>query len=140
MALVTLGSRVIVSTCGLFGLGTALISMTACSDPTTILAVVVDSAVVLSIGVDPDPTRTYEADRTGIDPGSALTELGVAGLPIDVAWYPLSYVCDDARGERLTVQLTRPDPRMADHGFSPGTGRLHCSQTLMRYLVIRNLG
>jgi len=119
----------------LAGLGAALGGLPGCDDPGTFRAVRVDSTVVRSSTVQPDAERTWEADRGDVRPDSTLVALLEDGLPVDVAWRPLIYRCDDPRGPRLTVQLTRPDARMATHGFTPGTGRLGCSEELMRYLV-----
>jgi hypothetical protein len=119
------------------GLGTVLTAPTACDDPGTVEGIHVDSAVVRSSSVQPDPARTWEHDLAEVRPDSALASLWRAGLPVEVAWRPLDYRCEDPRGGRLTVQLTDADGRMADHGFRPGTGRLACSEELMRYLVVR---
>lgn len=120
---------------GSLTVGAALAGSSACDDPSAVRDVSVDSAVVLSAGVVPDPARTYEYDRASVRPDSALAALWRAGLPVEVAWRPLHYRCLDPRGARLTVELTAPDPRMADYDFSLGTGRLPCSEDLVRYTV-----
>jgi hypothetical protein len=119
----------------LTGLGAAIGSLPGCDDPGTLRAVRVDSAVVRSSSVQPDAARTWEAERSDVRPDSTLVALLEDGLPVEVAWRPLLYRCDDPRGPRLTVQLTRPDARMATRGFTPGTGRLGCSEELMRYVA-----
>ncbi len=120
---------------GLFGLVAAFASVHGCDDPGTLQAIRIDSAVVRSSSVQPDPDRTWEYDLADVRPDSVLTVLWQAGLPLEVAWRPLDYRCEDPRGGRLTVQLTRPDARMAEHGFVAGTGRLVCSEELVRYVV-----
>jgi hypothetical protein len=95
----------------------------------------IDSVVVRSSSVQPDPGRTWEYDLAEVRPDSVLAALWQAGLPLEVAWRPLDYRCEDPRGGRLTVQLTRPDTGMAERGFVAGTGRLVCSEELMRYVV-----
>lgn len=117
------------------GLGTALVAVPGCDDPGTLRAIHVDSTVVRSSSVQPDPGRTWEYDPAGAPPDSVLATLWQLGFPLEVAWRPIAYRCDDPRGPRLTVQLARQDERMADHDFVQGTGRLACSEELMRYVV-----
>jgi len=112
-----------------------LVALTACSDPSGPSELVVDSAVVSSESVTPAEGRTYEYDFAEVRPDSVLRALWRDGLALEVAWRPLYYRCDDARGPRLTVQLAAPDSGMASHDFTPGTGRLGCSTDLMRYVV-----
>lgn len=116
-------------------LGFALSGVVACDDPGTLQMIRVDSTVVRAATVQPDPDRTWEADRADVRPDSMLAALEVDGLPLEVAWRPVDYRCDDPRGARLTVQLTRDDARMAAHGFTHGTGRLACAEELVRYTV-----
>jgi len=120
---------------GSMTLGAALAGIPGCDDPTSVEHVQIDSTVVASSTVTPDPARAYEYDFSAVRPDSVLSALWMAGLPVEVAWLPVDYRCDDPRGERLTVQLTEPDARMADHDFSPGTGRLMCAEELVRYVV-----
>ena len=108
----------------------------ACSSTVSIdERIVVDSLQVTSSGVTPAPERTYEYDFSGVRPDSVLPALWKAGIRVGTAWRPLDYRCEDVRGPRLTVQLEEPDERMAEHDFSPGTGRLACSERLMRYTL-----
>ncbi len=120
---------------GLMTLGAALAGVPGCDDPASVGDVRIDSTVVASSTVDPDPARTYEYDFSAVRPDSVLQALWRAGLPLEVAWLPVDYRCDDIRGARLTVELAAPDSRMADHDFSPGTGRLLCAEELVRYVV-----
>jgi hypothetical protein len=113
---------------------------TACSDPGGVSDVVVDSVVISSESVTPVEGRTYEYDFAEVRPDSVLLALWRAGFAVEVAWRPLHYVCEDARGARLTVQLAASDSGIAAHGFSPGTGRLRCSVDLMRYVVSTHPG
>lgn len=124
---------------GLPGLGCGMLAVTVavagCGDPLAFREVQVDSSVVRSATVTPDPDRSYEYDRFEPRVDSVLTALWRDGIPIEVAWRPIDYLCADARGERLTVQLERADARMNAHDFSPGTGRLACASHLMQYVV-----
>jgi hypothetical protein len=97
---------------------------------------VLDSMVVLSVDVSPAPERTYEYDSPLVRPDSVLSALWRTGLVFEAAWLPLDYRCEDPRGPRLTVQLPRADTRMADQGFSLGTGRLACATELMQYVLV----
>ena len=110
----------------------------ACGDeePTSPF-VLLDSSMVASATVVPniDATRTYEYDFSAVRPDSVLVALWSAGLPLTQAWLPVAYLCEDARGPRLTVELTTPDARMASHDFRLGTGRLACSQDLWQYTL-----
>lgn len=110
----------------------------ACGDdePTSPF-VLVDSSVVASATVVPniDATRTYEYDFSTVQPDSVLVALWNAGLPLTQAWLPVAYLCEDARGARLTVELATPDSRIEAHDFRLGTGRLGCSQDLWRYTI-----
>ncbi len=128
--------RPVIGAVALVVLGAALAAVPGCDDPGTVQGIRIDSTVVRASTVQPDPARTWEADLPGARPDSVLAALWHAGLPLDVAWRPIDYRCEDPRGPRLTVQLSEPDARMADHGFVPGTGRLACSEELMRYLVL----
>jgi hypothetical protein len=121
---------------GLATLGAALAGIPGCDDSTSVEFVHIDSTVVASSTATPDPARTYEYDLAEVRPDSVLSALWIAGLPVEVAWLPVDYRCDDIRGPRLTVQLTAPDtPRMAAHDFTPGTGRLMCAEKLVRYVI-----
>jgi hypothetical protein len=115
-------------------------ALPACSDPGGVSDVVVDSVVVSSETVTPAEGRTYEYDFAEVRPDSVLLALWRAGFALEVAWRPLHYACEDARGARLTVQLAAPDSAMALHDFTPGTGRLRCSADLMRYVVSAHPG
>jgi hypothetical protein len=106
-----------------------------CSDATGIHGVAIDSSVVQSADVSPAEGRTYEYDFAEVDADSVLSALWIDGLPVEVAWLPLDYRCEDARGARLTVQLTAPDQRMAGRDFTLGTGRLRCSLELIQFVV-----
>lgn len=110
----------------------------ACGDdePTSPF-VLVDSSIVASATVVPniDATRTYEYDFSTVQPDSVLVALWNAGLPLTQAWLPVAYLCEDARGARLTVELSSPDARIESHDFRLGTGRLACSQDLWRYTI-----
>lgn len=115
-------------------------ALAACTNPTTTAVtpglLVVDSMVVPSQGVSPAPERTYEYDSPLVRPDSVLSTLWRAGLSFDAAWLPLDYRCEDPRGPRLTVQLPRPDARMANHDFTLGTGRLGCATELTKYVLV----
>lgn len=93
----------------------------------------VDSTLVPSADVTPDADRTYEYDFGTVRTDSVLLALWRGGLPVADAWLPASYLCEDLRGPRLTVQLAGPDDRMAQHDFALGTGRLQCSEQLWEY-------
>jgi len=97
----------------------------------------VDSSVVASATVVPtiDATRTYEYDFSTVRSDSVLVALWNAGLPLTQAWLPIAYVCEDALGARLTVELATPDSRIEAHDFRLGTGRLGCSQDLWQYSI-----
>ena len=86
-----------------------------------------------------DPARTfhYRVGRVE-DPRSLLVDLWDLGLQSSRAWQPLDDRCNDPVGPQFTVELLRDDPRMIDHGFVRGDGRLHCSTTLTRYTISRN--
>jgi len=119
------------------------VALTACEDvgPDNVLRI--DSTIVASADVVPrvNPARTYEYDRHTNRMDSVLTALWSAGLPVEEAWWPVNYLCEDVRGPRLTVALERPeDSRMADHDFSLGTGRLQCSADLRQYVIGRPAG
>jgi len=117
-------------------LGAALAGAPGCDHSTSVEFVQIDSTLVASSTATPDPARTYEYDLAEVRPDSVLSALWIAGLPVEVAWLPVDYRCDDVRGARLTVQLTALDtPRMAAHDFSPGTGRLLCAERLVRYVI-----
>jgi hypothetical protein len=121
---------------GLTALGLALAGIPGCDDSTSVEFVQIDSTIVASSTATPDPARAYEYDLAEVHPDSVLSALWIAGLPVEVAWLPVDYRCDDIRGARLTVQLTLADtPRMAAHDFSPGTGRLMCAEKLVRYVI-----
>jgi len=121
---------------GLATLGATLAGVPGCDDSTSVEFVQIDSTIVASSTATPDPARTYEYDLAEVHPDSVLSALWIAGLPVEVAWLPVDYRCDDVRGPRLTVQLTEADiPRMAAHDFAPGTGRLMCAETLVRYVI-----
>jgi hypothetical protein len=98
----------------------------------------VDSAVIATGDwVDSlDPTRTYEYDFAEVRPDSVLFALYDDGIPLVRAFLPLHYLCEDARGGRLTVELEEPDGKMDPHDFSLGTGRLRCSPDVRRYVVV----
>lgn len=114
---------------------------TGCDDdPSRPLVVSVDSVTISSATVgELDAERTYEFEPVPpftVRPDSVLLSLWEEGLPISQAWLPLNYVCLDARGPRLTVELHRPaDARMTAHAFVLGTGRLACSMELRRYVM-----
>lgn len=120
---------------GLATLGAALAGVPGCDDSTSVEVIRIDSTLVASSTAAPDPSRTYEYDLAEVRPDSVLTALWIAGLPVEVAWLPVDYRCDDIRGARLTVQLSAPDARMAEHDFSPGAGRLPCAEELVRYVI-----
>ena len=117
-----------------------LAALAACSDPAGVSDLVVDSAVVSSGSVTPAEGRTYEYDFGEVLPDSVLLALWQAGIQLETAWRPIAYRCEDARGPRLTVQLLSADDRMSEHDFTLGTGRLGCSEWLMRYVVSAHPG
>jgi len=112
-------------------------------------AIRVDSLLVASSGVTPDPQRTYEYRLPSVGPDSTaqrplpaarpdsiLPALVRAGLAVTTAWRPEAYICLDIVGPRLTVELAAPDDRMTQHDFVLGTGRLLCSNRLWQYVLI----
>jgi hypothetical protein len=120
----------------IFDAGLAAVgNLAACSNPDGVSHLVVDSVVVSSESVAPAEGRTYEYDFAEVRPDSVLRALWTDGFAPEVAWRPLHYLCEDPRGPRLTVQLAAPEPDMARHHFSLGTGRLRCSTDLMQYVV-----
>lgn len=117
----------------------AALALAACDSPTTLsyrtTQVGVDSTVVSSQDVSPDPTRTYEYRSAQVRPDSLLLDLWHQGIYVQKGWYPLGYRCEDPIGPRLTVQLPGPDARMVKHGFNLGTGRLGCAANLTQYVL-----
>jgi hypothetical protein len=83
-----------------------------------------------------DPSRTYEYAFSQVRPDSVLLALHEDEIPLVAAWLPLDYMCDDAIGPRLTVELSEPDTKMFQHDFVLGTGRLECSTNLRQYVVV----
>lgn len=93
--------------------------------------VVPASAVVGSF----DTTRTYEYRFVRANADSLFAALLDANMAVTQAWEPLDNRCLDPRGPVFTVELARPDPRVATFDFVPGTGRLTCATQLRRYRV-----
>jgi hypothetical protein len=122
----------------LAGLPAFMAALVACAgDEPTASVPRIDSSVVASAAIAPtlDPARTYEYDFSTVRPDSVLLALWQAGLPLAEAWLPIAYLCEDARGARLTVALALPESRMEDFDFRLGTGRLRCSEELWQYTV-----
>jgi len=113
------------------------LSLACAGDEPTGPFVLVDSSMVASATVVPniDPTRTYEYDFPTVRSDSVLVALWTEGLPLTQAWRPVAYVCFDALGPRLTVELATPDSRIESHDFRLGTGRLACSHDLWQYTL-----
>lgn len=120
---------------GLWAALPAALLVACSSEPPTASLPAIDSSLVASAAVTPDPARTYEYDVGTVRVDSVLRALWRAGLSVAVAWLPVQYLCEDLRGPRLTVELAAPDDRMAQHDFAPGTGRLQCSEQLWQYSV-----
>lgn len=93
--------------------------------------VVPASAVVGSL----DTTRTYEYRFVRANADSLFAALLDADMAVTQAWEPLDNRCLDPRGPVFTVELARPDLRVATFDFVPGTGRLTCATQLRRYRV-----
>lgn len=89
------------------------------------------SAVVGSF----DTTRTYEYRFVRANADSLVAALLDADTEVTQAWEPLDNRCLDPRGPVFTVELARPDPRVAAFDFVAGTGRLTCATQLRRYRV-----
>ena len=83
-----------------------------------------------------DGTRTYHY-RVGhvTDPRGMLMALWDSGLESRRAWEPLDDLCFDPVGPQFTVEFVMDDPRIAEHGFERGDGRLHCATTLTAYTI-----
>lgn len=117
----------------------ALAAAAGCKDGFPVDGLRIDSTTVLSADVAPliDETRTYEYDSSQGRNDSLLIALWQNRLAVSQAWYPVDYMCEDARGARLTVELAEADDaRMATRDFRPGTGRLQCSEDLTRYVIV----
>lgn len=75
----------------------------------------------------------YQRAENTTNPDSVLRRLWNANFSLREAWLPLDNLCMDPLGARLTVRLSRPDPRITRFDFAPGSGRLACATQLKHY-------
>lgn len=118
-------------------LGTAL-STSGCETATNSASFLIDSTDVASdqAVATLDLARSYEYRFAQANPDSLLTELWLAAISVERAWYPLDNQCAGPLGPRFTVLLTAPDARMASYDFDPGAGSLSCSTMLRQYEIL----
>jgi hypothetical protein len=115
----------------------AMLLSTGCESATNSASVFIDSLDVASDQASLDIARTYEYRFAQANPDSLLTELWLAAISVETAWYPLDNLCASPIGPRFTVLLTTPDARMADYDFDPGTGSLACATMLRQYKIVQ---
>lgn len=84
-----------------------------------------------------DLSRTYYLLSSNLpDPVALLSSMWMEGIPVSQAWLPLDDRCGNPVGARFTVELTAPDSRMQQFGFTPGEGQLSCATQLNHYTIM----
>jgi len=116
-----------------------MLGTSGCETATNSASFLIDSTDVASdqAVATLDLARSYEYRFAQANPDSLLTELWLAAIAVQSAWYPLDNLCEGPLGPRFTVLLAAPDSRMADYDFDPGTGSLQCATMLRQYTIIQ---
>jgi hypothetical protein len=109
----------------------------ACQERTAPEGPVIESEIVAAADIvaQLDTTRTFEYLFSSVEPESLLVALWRADLPISRAWLPLDDRCLSPLGPHFTAELLQADPRIVEHDFLKGTGRLACATTLEQFTI-----